>query len=261
MDTRLTIMKIGLRIDTLILRHIGRAEEIRGLLLLCHRIQEDLIVQVGHQPLEVAMLVPPACPTMDDGHIQRQPVQIRTSYYVSWIKMNRRKVLLSPILILLALASTWVISKSDIHEKTVTVRGNSMSPLIQNEKEIVNQLGYYSFRPIRRGDVVTFRSGTRTNLLIKRVYAIPGDRFEVRGKFLFVNGSPLLNSEGTPFTVPTQMLQLYARDYPQLPPQTYLVLGDQPLGSIDASRFGLIHKKDIVGRIDPSSLRRPSSSE
>lgn len=175
--------------------------------------------------------------------------------------MLRREAFVALILFLIALVSTWTISKSDIQEKTVTVRGSSMSPLIQNEKEIVNQIGYYSFRPIRRGDVVTFRSGARTNLLIKRVYAIPGDRFEVRGKFLFVNGSPLVNSEGTPFTVPTQMLQLYARDYPQLPPQTYLVLGDQPLGSIDASRFGLIHKKDIVGRIDPSSLRRPASSD
>ncbi len=172
----------------------------------------------------------------------------------------RKEPFFALILFSIALVLTWAISERDIQEKTVTVRGSSMSPLIQNEKEIVNQLGYYSFRPIRRGDVVTFKSGARTNLLIKRVYAIPGDRFEVRGKFLFLNGSPLTNSEGTPFTVPTQMLQLYARDYPQLPPQTYLVLGDQPLGSIDASRFGLIHKKDIVGRIAPHSIRQPSSS-
>jgi len=45
------------------------------------------------------------------------------------------------------------------------------------------------------------------------------------------------------------MLKLYVKSYPVLPDNTYLILGNKVSGSSDSTRFGLIDKSDIVGKI------------
>jgi len=47
------------------------------------------------------------------------------------------------------------------------------------------------------------------------------------------------------------MLKLYEDDYHGIiPPNTYLLLGDQVNGSIDAGAFGLVDKSDIIGKAE-----------
>jgi type IV secretory pathway protease TraF len=47
------------------------------------------------------------------------------------------------------------------------------------------------------------------------------------------------------------MLSLYEKDYKGIIPQnTYLILGDQPSGSVDSSVFGLVDKSDILGKAE-----------
>ena len=46
------------------------------------------------------------------------------------------------------------------------------------------------------------------------------------------------------------MISLYIKDYKGIiPPDTYLILGDNPFGTYDSTRFGLIDKSNIVGKV------------
>src|SRR5713226_7515684 len=58
---------------------------------------------------------------------------------------------------------------------TVTVvRGHSMEPTLRPGAVSVLDRSYYRFHPLSRGEIVVLRLGGET--LIKRVYALPGDR-------------------------------------------------------------------------------------
>ncbi|MEA3560210.1 MAG: S26 family signal peptidase [Candidatus Omnitrophota bacterium] len=93
---------------------------------------------------------------------------------------------------------------------------------------------------------------TFINLIVK---AIPGDKWRLNKNNhsyrIMVNNKPLKNSEGKFYQIPEnkiKMLKLYVKTYPVLPEDTYLLLGNQPGGSLDATRFGLIDKANIPER-------------
>jgi type IV secretory pathway protease TraF len=47
------------------------------------------------------------------------------------------------------------------------------------------------------------------------------------------------------------MLSLYEDDCSEgIPQNTYLILGNLTSGSLDSSRFGLIDKSDILGKVE-----------
>lgn len=142
----------------------------------------------------------------------------------------------------------------DVSTKKMTVQGYSMYPFINPEKEITALFGYYDCHPIERGDVVLYKYSGNDNLLIKFVKAVPGDRWELKkgeeGCEIVVNGSVLSNSEGKPYSITDcKMLQLYVSDYPVIPENTYLLLGDKTDGSIDSTTFGLVSGDDIEAKV------------
>jgi signal peptidase I len=100
---------------------------------------------------------------------------------------------------------------------------------------------------LQRGQVVVFyRSLARDeDALIKRVVGLPGDTLEINGGQVLINGAAidepyihgLSTSCGTtcgPFT---------------LAPDTYFVMGDNRLNSLDSRSFGPITADQIVGRV------------
>ena len=109
-----------------------------------------------------------------------------------------------------------------------------------------------------RGDVVVFDSPEDGEVLLKRVAAVPGDRVEVRAGRLIVNGRPIpvesrhgrvyerfdgaeheldLSRGGGPDWGPTV-----------IPPERYLLLGDNRGNSRDGRIFGLVQRSAILGR-------------
>jgi hypothetical protein len=70
---------------------------------------------------------------------------------------------------------------------------------------------------------------------------------------LLVNGKIMTNSQHVPYHFGfwrKNMLELFARDHGGVvPPGTYLVLGDDPTGTNDSSKFGLIAASDIIGTV------------
>jgi len=138
-----------------------------------------------------------------------------------------------------------------------TVRGSSMEGLFAPGEEIKIAKGFYACNEIKRGDVVVYNFSGNENPIIKNVKAVPGDLFalkEQEGSWTIeINGNNLKNSADELYLLGEkehQMLSLYEKDYQgKIPPETYLILGNIPSGTMDSSRFGLVGKKDILGKV------------
>ncbi len=145
-----------------------------------------------------------------------------------------------------------------IKTEEMTVRGNSLGPLIKPEQTIKALFGYYDCYEIERGDIVLFNYAGNKNPVIKIVKGISGDKFELRkldgGWNIIVNNEIVRNSEDKPYLISGnayKMLSLYERDYKGvIPENAYLLLGNQVSGSVDSTVFGLVDKSGIVAKVE-----------
>ena len=82
--------------------------------------------------------------------------------------------------------------------------------------------------------------------MIKRVVGLPGDYIEYKDNYLYVNGEkykePFING------VSTNDFSLKDLGYDKIPNDMYLVLGDNRENSLDSRDYGLIKKKQIIGK-------------
>jgi len=142
-------------------------------------------------------------------------------------------------------------------EKNI-VRGNSLSGLIEHGTEIDTLFGYYDCREVQRNDIVLYWYGRNDVPLIKIVRGIPNDHFNlgktIGGWNILINGEVLKNSMGEPYLISErkqQMLSLYENDYNGIiPPDSYLILSNVASGGIDSTFFGLVHKEDILAKVE-----------
>lgn len=163
-------------------------------------------------------------------------------------------------LFLLSVFTFWIFSvkpfSQDISQKEntyepaniFTVRGSSLLPRIVPgaELKLVKTSQY------RREDIVMIEWIGSDTPLAKIVKVLPGDHWLIdEGGKIIVNGEILKNSQGQPYQINTTLLKLYAKDYPIIPPETYLLMGDQAnVNTLDSSSFGLVPKSQIIGRLD-----------
>ena len=93
----------------------------------------------------------------------------------------------------------------------------------------------------QRGDVVVFHVDPDSDLLIKRVIGLPGDRVEIRSGQVIINGDLL---DEPYITRPT-----YGDYGPvDVPPLHIFVLGDNRGFSNDSRAFGALPLDSIIGR-------------
>lgn len=168
------------------------------------------------------------------------------------------------------------------------IPSGSMRPsLLEGDVVLVNRLAYDLKLPLtnvvlarmgepRRGDVVTFYSPVDGTRLIKRLIALPGDVVEMRDERLIINGKPadyLLRdtvSESLPGAGEvsahrlTETIDGHAhriqllphvearRDFAALmvPPDQFMMLGDNRDNSADSRYIGLVPRKLLIGRAE-----------
>lgn len=154
------------------------------------------------------------------------------------------------------------------------VRGDSLSGLIESGAIVKILFGYYGCNEIKREDVVVYGYAGNKDPLIKIVKGISGDKFHLEkipstgsrlhqdfdgqagqaGWNILINDEILKNSKGEEYFLSEQghrMLSLYENDYRGIiPANAYLLLGNVASGSLDASRFGLVDKSDILGKAE-----------
>ncbi|NOR85774.1 signal peptidase I [archaeon] len=137
------------------------------------------------------------------------------------------------------------------------VNGNSLSGLIESGAEVNILYGYYACNVVNRNDVVVYNYSGSENSLIKIVKGLPKDTFNVSlvdGFYvLVINGGIVRNSDGEIYVLDRkqrQMILLYVNSYGGvIPENTYLILGNLVFGSLDSTRFGLVSRRDIVGKV------------
>jgi signal peptidase I len=153
-----------------------------------------------------------------------------------------------------------LVARSSFADHYVVPSG-SMLPTVELEDHVVvNKLAYgvrlpfvpfyvFRFNGPSRGDVVVLDAPDTGITLLKRVVGLPGDRVEVRGSQLIVNGQAVPLEEHGDFAYETlgghrHTLNLDLGGGPDfgpttLPADSYLVLGDHRGDSRDGRFFGL----------------------
>ncbi|MFA5358865.1 MAG: signal peptidase I [Patescibacteria group bacterium] len=130
------------------------------------------------------------------------------------------------------------------------VKGASMEPNFYNhEYLIIDEISYRFEDPIR-GETVIFRPPiAKDDFFIKRIIGLPGEKIEIKDGRVkifntqYPNGTYLDESVYLPLTTYTPGDVTY-----DLGPGQYFVMGDNRPASLDSRTFGLITRKDIVGR-------------
>lgn len=122
------------------------------------------------------------------------------------------------------------------------VYGQSMEPNLHTEQRLVVEKLSYRFHGPRRGDIVVLRLPEHSSdLLIKRVIALPGEKVEIHDGQVYVDGKPLLE----PYLKQTTLGNYAARI---VPPLHVFVLGDNRNASNDSRAFGPVPLRNIIGR-------------
>jgi signal peptidase I len=113
-------------------------------------------------------------------------------------------------------------------------------------------------RPPERGEVVLLESPETQETLVKRIAAVPGDRVEVRAGRITIDGRavPVLEVQGDlqeDHGGRSHRISLRSGGGPDfgpvvVPPDHYLVLGDNRGNSRDGRSFGLVSRSELMGR-------------
>lgn len=138
-----------------------------------------------------------------------------------------------------------------------TVRGISLSGLIEDNDTVKILFGFYNCNEIQREDIVAYKFSGNPELVIKIVKGLPGDRFDLKKSGsawqILINNEIVKNFSGNPYQLSDgsyNLLNLYVKDYQGIiPPNAYLILGNLAQGSLDSSRFGLVDKRGVAGKV------------
>lgn len=127
------------------------------------------------------------------------------------------------------------------------IPSGSMEPTLQVNDFLLVDKVTYQFEVPKRSDVIVFnppdallKKDIRGGI-IKRVIGLPGDRVEVKGGEVYLNQRPIHEE--------------YIAAQPQytwgpqvVPPNSYLVLGDNRNQSYDSHYWGFVPRDRIIGR-------------
>lgn len=158
----------------------------------------------------------------------------------SWVGELGRTVALS---IVLALGIRTFVAEAR------WIPSESMVPTLQKyDKLIVDKLSYHFTDP-QRGDIVVFsptdeikkENPNLKDAFIKRIIGQPGDKVEVKGERVYVNDQPLRENY---IEAPPE----YQYGPVVVPPNSYLVLGDNRNNSYDSHFWGFVPRDNIIGR-------------
>lgn len=125
----------------------------------------------------------------------------------------------------------------------VVVDGNSMKPTYESGNSFIIS----KVLTPKRGDIVVFRRKTdsgKSDVLVKRVIALPGDTIMIYDGVVYVNNEPIdepyiKTKEFVGGAIENTEIILNSKEY--------FVMGDNRNNSVDSRYFGCIKDSDIIG--------------
>lgn len=154
------------------------------------------------------------------------------------MKVRRRDIIGVILLILVIFAA------AQFSLQSFRVQGVSMEPSFHNKQYLLIDKLKYRFGSPGRGDVVVFHNPQSSGeLYIKRVVGLPGEKVEIKGGNIYINGIELVED-------PDFAAIPHSDDYSvTIPPKHYFVIGDNRSNTSGSHIFGPISEEDIVGRV------------
>ncbi len=132
------------------------------------------------------------------------------------------------------------------------IPSGSMLPTLQIGDHILVNKFLYWFKTPQRGDIIVFKFPQDEGRdFIKRVVALPGEKVEIRGKQLLVNGKPLQEAYATHLDRAIQETPHSPRDNfasVEVPPGQLFMMGDNRDYSMDSRFWGFLDIKKIKGK-------------
>lgn len=131
--------------------------------------------------------------------------------------------------------------------KPIIVKKTSMEPtLYENDYLMISKQAYTIFGEPRRGDIVVFphKEGNETELYIKRVIGLPGEKVSITGGRVYIDGEPIEED----YTKDGVTLG-EAKEY-LVPAGKIYVLGDNREVSVDSrsKEVGCVDIDEITGK-------------
>jgi signal peptidase I len=142
------------------------------------------------------------------------------------------------------------------------IAGASMAPgLSPGDRILVDKVGLRYGLPAR-GEVVVFRAPGDRRALVKRVIGVEGDRVEIHGGEVRVNGAALPRTPASDAPSGTEIERSGERSYPILgtppadrgedgswviPPGHVFLLGDNRSATLDSRHLGPVSRSGIIG--------------
>lgn len=129
------------------------------------------------------------------------------------------------------------------------VKGSSMFPNFHDGDYILTDMLSYRLNLPERGDVVVFQAPPSPNdEFIKRIIGLPGDRIEIKGDKVYLNGQ-LEPDVFLPPDFKTKTGQFLTNNKQVLVPEgNYFVMGDNRSASSDSREWGFVPRKNIIGK-------------
>lgn len=123
----------------------------------------------------------------------------------------------------------------------VEVPTGSMEPTIQvNDQFLVSKI--LNFENLKRGDILVFYNEELKSTMIKRLIGLPGDKVEIKGDDIYINGE-YLKEEYVKYGDSNSLTY-------EVPEGKYFFLGDNRANSADSREWEnpYIDEKDIKGK-------------
>ena len=118
----------------------------------------------------------------------------------------------------------------------------------------------YHFRDPTRGEIVVFHTPSLAKekcgaggTFVKRLIGLPGDRWEERAGYVYIDGRKLNEHYIHADRRDSQTLTI--ADIPpratmtRIPPSMYLMMGDNRSSSCDSRVWGLVPRKNLIGKV------------
>lgn len=162
------------------------------------------------------------------------------SYYIKVRKVIEG--IKEPILAILTalLISSFIVSHTRVPTESMKFT------IYPGDHLIVNRIPYY-YRDPKQGEIAVFTY--QGDHLIKRIIGVPGDIIDIINNKVYVNGTPIDESNYLDQTVNTYLYSGSVIEFPyQVPEDYYFMMGDNRVNSKDSRVFGPIPRKDIIAK-------------
>lgn len=129
------------------------------------------------------------------------------------------------------------------------VIGASMDNTFHDGEYILTDKLSYRFHEPQRGDVIVFKAPKNPDFdYIKRIIGVPGDTISIKDGYVYVNNQKFNENYVKSETIILPGQYLSEGQEIKLNSNEYFVLGDNRSHSSDSRQWGLVPKKDIVGK-------------